>query len=90
MTPFKGNSATQAGGFTGGTMSKYANKAFWVDTFDRALASFAQGLIATAGLDGAGILEVDWMQTLSLAGSYAALSLLGSVAFRGSGESKSA
>jgi hypothetical protein len=64
-------------------MSKYANKQFWIDTADRVIASFAQGLIATAGLDGVGVLDVDWMQTLSLAGSYAALSLLTSVAFRG-------
>lgn len=69
-------------------MSKYASKDFWVDAFDRVVASFAQGLIATAGLDGVGVLDVDWTQTLSLAGSYAALSLLTSIAFRGNDSSE--
>jgi hypothetical protein len=69
-------------------MSKFADKQFWIDTFDRVVASFAQGLIATAGLDGVGVLDVDWVQTVSLAGSYAALSLLTSVAFRGGSSSE--
>jgi len=64
--------------------SKFADGKFWVDTFDRVVASFAQGVIATAGLDGIGILDVDWVQTLSLAGAYAGLSFLTSIAFRGS------
>lgn len=67
-------------------MSKYADKKFWTDTVDRVVASFAQGLIASAGLDGLGILDVDWGGVLSLAGSYALLSLLTSVAFRGSSQ----
>lgn len=67
-------------------MSKYGNRAFWVDTFDRAVASFAQGIIGAAGLDGVGVLDVDWTQTLSLAGSMALLAVLTSVAFRGNGE----
>ena len=65
-------------------MSKYADKQFWTDAVDRVVASFAQGLIGTAGLDGIGVLDVDWTQSLSLAASYALLSLLTSVAFRGS------
>ena len=64
-------------------MSKFANLQFWVDTGDRAVASFAQGLIGTAGLDGIGIVSVDWLGVLSLAGSYALLSVLTSIAFRG-------
>ena len=64
-------------------MSKFANKQFWVDTFDRAVASFAQGILGAAGLDTVGVLEVDWNQVVSLAGSYALLSVLTSVAFRG-------
>lgn len=64
-------------------MSKYMDEAFWTDAFDRVVASFAQGLIATAGLDGIGVLDIDWTQSLSMAGSYALLSLLTSIAFRG-------
>lgn len=69
-------------------MSKYADKKFWTDALDRAIASFAQGVIATAGLDGVGVLDVDWTQVLSVAGSFALLSVLTSVAFRGSGDVK--
>lgn len=64
-------------------MSKFASKQFWVDTLDRVVASFAQGVLATAGLDSVGVLTVEWQQVVSLAGSYALLSLLTSVAFRG-------
>lgn len=64
-------------------MSKFADKTFWIDAFDRAVASFAQGVIGTALLDSTGLLDVDWVQVASLAGSYALLSVLTSVAFRG-------
>lgn len=68
-------------------MSKFANKQFWFDTFDRVVASFAQGFIAASGLDGIGLLDLNWIDSLSLSGSYALLSLLTSVAFRGNGGS---
>lgn len=64
-------------------MSKYADKQFWIDTGDRAVASFAQGAIAALGLDSVGLLDVDWSQGLSFAGAVALLSVLTSVAFRG-------
>lgn len=64
-------------------MSKFADKKFWVDTFDRVVTSFAQGLIGVLGLDTVGILDVDWGQGLSIATSYAVLSLLTSISFRG-------
>lgn len=64
-------------------MSKFASKRFWVDTFDRTVASFAQGFLASAGLDSVGLLDLDLLNVLSLAGSYALLSLLTSIAFRG-------
>lgn len=67
-------------------MSKFADRKFWTDTFDRVVASFAQGILATAGLDGIGVLDIEWTQVLSLAGSYALLSFLTSVSFRGSSE----
>lgn len=67
-------------------MSKYASKKFWIDTLDRVIVSFAQGLIGVLGLDTVGVLDVDWAQGLSVAGSFAILSLLTSVAFRGQDE----
>lgn len=63
--------------------SKFADARFWVDAFDRAVASFAQGAIGALGLDSAGVLDVDWGQGLSIAGAMGLLSVLTSVAFRG-------
>jgi len=63
--------------------SKFASKAFWTDTMDRVIASFAQGLLGSAGLDSTGLVDVGWSGVFSLAGSYALLSLLTSVAVRG-------
>lgn len=67
-------------------MSKYANKQFWVDTFDRAVSTFAQSLVGVLGVDVIGILDVDWVQTLSVAGLAAATSVLLSISYRGKGE----
>ena len=64
-------------------MSKFADKAFWVDAVDRTVASFAQAVVAGGVLQSAGLLGIDWADTLSLAGGYALTSLLTSIAFRG-------
>lgn len=69
-------------------MSKFANKQFWIDTGDRALASFAQAILATGALNEAGVLSVDWVQIVSLAGSYAVASVLTSISFRGGDQSE--
>ena len=63
--------------------SKFASTSFWTDTFDRALASFAQALVVVAAFDQVGVLGADWVNGLSLAGGYALASVLTSVAFRG-------
>jgi spore maturation protein SpmA len=65
-------------------MSKYANKAFWVDAFDRAVSTVAQAAVATLTAGVTGILEVDWVGVLSVAGLAGAVSVLTSIAFRGS------
>lgn len=65
-------------------MSKYANTQFWVDTFDRAVATFCQAAVATLTAGVTGLLDVDWVQGASVAGLAAAVSVLTSVAFRGS------
>ena len=67
-------------------MSKFADKQFWVDTGDRALTSFAQALLTTGVFESTGLLNIDWVQILSLAGGYAAASVLTSVVFRGNME----
>lgn len=66
--------------------SKYADKKFWVDTADRAIATFAQSLAGALGIDQTGILDLDWSQSLSIAGAITLASVLTSVAFRGRGE----
>lgn len=67
------------------TVSKFADKQFWVDTGDRALASFAQALVTTGVFESVGLLGVNWTDILSLSGGYALASVLTSVAFRGGG-----
>jgi hypothetical protein len=64
-------------------MSKYADKQFWIDTFDRAVATVAQAGVATLTANVTGILDVDWTQILSVAGLAGAVSVLTSIAFRG-------
>lgn len=65
-------------------MSKYASKDFWVDTFDRAVATVAQAAVAVLTANVTGLLDVDWVQILSVSGLAGAVSVLTSVAFRGS------
>jgi hypothetical protein len=67
-------------------LSKYADKQFWVDTIDRAVATLAQAAVATLTADVTGLLDIDAIQTLSVAGLAAAVSILTSVAFRGGSE----
>lgn len=64
-------------------MSKFASKQFWSDTFDRAVTSLAQGLLASSVLVQTGVLDIDWVQVFSLGGSYALVSVLTSIALRG-------
>lgn len=63
-------------------MSKFADKKFWIDTFDRAIATFAQAALGAMGAGVAGLFAVDWVPVLSVAGLAAAMSVLSSVAFR--------
>lgn len=66
-------------------MSKFADRKFWTDAFDRAAASFAQALVTASALEELGILGVEWGSALSVAGGFALASLLTSIAFRGNG-----
>lgn len=65
--------------------SKYLDKSFWVDTFDRAVSTVAQAAVAVLTANVTGLLDVDWVQIASVAGLAGAVSVLTSVAFRGKG-----
>lgn len=55
------------------------SKAFWVDTVERALKTFAQSLLALLTASNVGSLNVPWPALLSAAGLAALLSVLTSV-----------
>lgn len=67
-------------------MSKYASSAFWLDTFDRALATVAQAGIGVLTAGVTGLLDVDWVQGASVAGLAGLVSVLTSIALRGNDE----
>jgi len=64
-------------------MSKYADKQFWFDTVDRAVATTAQAAVATLTAGVTGLLDIDWTQGASVAGLAGLVSVLTSIAFRG-------
>jgi hypothetical protein len=63
--------------------SKYANKQFWTDTADRAVATVAQAAVAVLTANVTGLLDVDFVQIASVSGLAGLVSVLTSVAFRG-------
>ena len=67
-------------------MSKYANKTFWVDTFDRAVSTFTQALAGALGGDAIGFVDIDWQSILGIAGIAALSSVLWSISYRGKDE----
>ncbi len=52
---------------------------FWKATAERAVKSFAQSLLALLSAGSIGLLQVDWVTTLSTAGMATVLSVLSSV-----------
>lgn len=60
-------------------MSIWSGK-FWKATAERAIATAAQGALATLGTDLFGLLDVDAIGVLSIAGGAALVSVLKSVA----------
>ena len=64
-------------------MSKYADKKFWVDVCDRAVATFAQSAVAALTAGATGLVDADWGNLLSVAGLAAVVSVLTSVGLRG-------
>ncbi|MFF2331785.1 MULTISPECIES: holin [unclassified Streptomyces] len=59
---------------------------FWLATAERTVRTAAQTLIATLGLDTAGVVDVDWGQDLSLAGSAALLAVLTAISTSAAGD----
>ena len=64
-------------------MSKYASKQFWVDTADRAVATFAQGALGAITGDAIGLADLDLPAIAGIGGLAALVSALTSIAFRG-------
>ena len=58
---------------------------FWRATLERAVRTLAQTLVALLTSGATGLLDVDWPQSLSVAGLAALLSVLTSVAAAGVG-----
>ncbi|MEY8458579.1 holin [Lactococcus ileimucosae] len=46
----------------------FTNKTFWKDTLERAVKTFAQSLVAVMTAGATGLLDVDWINALSVAG----------------------
>lgn len=53
---------------------------FWVAASERAIKTFAQTLVALIGTGAIGIMDLDWLQMLSVAATATVLSVLTSIA----------
>jgi r1t holin len=56
------------------------SKGFWKDAVERAIRTTAQVIVALAAAAGTGLLDTDWLATLSAAGMAGVLSVLTSIA----------
>jgi hypothetical protein len=65
------------------------SKEFWVAALERAITAFAAALVAAIGSNQIGVLDIDWMGSLSLAATTAVLSLLTSIVSGGSSKTNS-
>lgn len=71
-------------------MSALNEGLFWKDTFERAIKTVAQTMVALLTADGImDVLSVDWGQIASIAGLAGLISVLTSIASAGSGNSAS-
>ncbi len=55
------------------------NRSFWEATGERAIKTAAQTFVALLGVNGAGLLTVDWLQILTVVGSATVLSIMTSL-----------
>lgn len=58
-------------------------RAYWQDLADRALRTAAQTLVAAWAGGQVNLLDIDWAQSLGLAGGAALVSVVSSIAFPG-------
>ena len=58
----------------------FLNTTFWNYAIERAIKTFAQAAIATLGTGTLGLLTIDWINVLSIAGGATLLSILTSIA----------
>lgn len=68
--------------------SVYLEKQFWLSSLERAFKTFAQSIVALIGTQVMGILDVDWVQILSVSALAAVVSVLTSVASAELGKSR--
>lgn len=68
-------------------MSVLATSAFWAATAERAVKTAAGSAITVLTTNVTGILEVDWTQAASVVGLTTLLSVFGSIASAGTGNS---
>lgn len=57
----------------------FTNKTFWKDTLERAIKTFAQSLAAVMTAGATGVLDVDWVNALSVSLLATLVSVLTSV-----------
>ncbi|PKZ14035.1 holin [Alloscardovia omnicolens] len=67
-------------------MSTYLNRAFWLDTLERAIKTGAQVLVALIGTGTLGILQVDWLNAFSVTALAVIVSVLTSIASVGASD----
>jgi hypothetical protein len=65
------------------------SKEFWVAAIERAITAFAAALVAAIGSNQIGILDIEWMASLSLAATVAVLSILTSIVSGGTSKTHS-
>jgi len=70
--------------------SKYSDKQFWIDVFDRAVATVAQAAVGALTAEVTGLIDVDWAGVGSIAGLAGLVSVLTTIAFRGNGGTETA
>lgn len=69
--------------------SVLGTKLFWADAVERAVKTVAQTIVALLTSGVVGILDVNWVETLSVAGLAGVVSVLTSIASAGTGNSAS-
>lgn len=70
-------------------MKQYFSRAFWYDALERAIKTGAQVLVALIGTGSLGILQVDWLNTLSVTALAVIVSVLTSIASAGTADTVS-